>query len=112
MDGSFVTHISPMQGRHSSLRHAALKGRTKVVLFYPPYDGPALGPPLCMLALAAPLLKEGFDVVLVDGAIDKNILSRLEQECADGLCLGISVLTGPMITWSLRAAAAVKRKHP
>ncbi len=29
--------------------------RGKVVLFYPAYDGPPLGAPLCLLALASPL---------------------------------------------------------
>lgn len=40
--------------------------KNKVVLFYPPYDGPPLSAPLCMLALASPLLREGFDVKLID----------------------------------------------
>ena len=29
--------------------------RGKVVLFYPPYDGPPLGAPLCLLSLAGSL---------------------------------------------------------
>ena len=36
--------------------------KNKVVLFYPPYEGPPLGPPLCMLSLASPLLEAGFRV--------------------------------------------------
>ena len=43
----------------SSGRGGLLKKR-KVVLFYPPYDGPPLGAPLCLLSLAAPLLRIGF----------------------------------------------------
>lgn len=86
--------------------------KRKVVLFYPPYDGPALGPPLCLLALAAPLLEHGFEVVLVDGAIEADTAGRIVSECGDALCLGISVLTGPMITSALRVAREVKNKFP
>jgi hypothetical protein len=43
-----------------------LSGRRKVVLFYPPYDGPPLGATLSLLCLAAPLLQSGFEVKLVD----------------------------------------------
>ena len=35
--------------------------KQKVVLFYPKYDGPPLGAPVCLLALASTLLADGFD---------------------------------------------------
>ncbi len=35
--------------------------RGKVILFYPPYDGPPLGAPLCLLALASTLREANFD---------------------------------------------------
>ena len=44
----------------------------KVVLFYPAYDGPPLGAPLCLLALAASLREACFDVVIVDAAIEPD----------------------------------------
>jgi hypothetical protein len=53
----------------SNKRCGMLK-KNKVVLFYPPYDGPPLGAPLCLLSLAAPLLNAGFEVTVVDAAID------------------------------------------
>lgn len=68
----------------------------KVVLFYPPYDGPPLGAPLCLLALAASLREANFDVVMIDAAIEPDYLTRIECESVDALCIGISVLTGPM----------------
>jgi hypothetical protein len=43
--------------------------KRKVVLFYPPYDGPPLGAPLSLLCLASPLLQAGFEVKLVDNLI-------------------------------------------
>jgi radical SAM superfamily enzyme YgiQ (UPF0313 family) len=90
----------------------ASTNRKKVVLFYPPYDGPALGPPLCTLALAAPLLNDGFEVVMIDAAIDADASQRILRECSDALCLGISVLTGPMITSALHVARMVKSALP
>jgi anaerobic magnesium-protoporphyrin IX monomethyl ester cyclase len=86
--------------------------KRKVVLFYPPYDGPPLGAPLCLLTLASPLLKAGFEVVLVDAAIDRDWFKTVLREVRDSLCLGISVLTGPMIRGAIRMAKAIKNEFP
>jgi anaerobic magnesium-protoporphyrin IX monomethyl ester cyclase len=86
--------------------------KRKVVLFYPPYDGPPLGAPLCLLSLAAPLLQAGFEVKLVDAAIDPQWYQTILREARDALCLGISVLTGPMIRGAVRMAKATKRETP
>jgi anaerobic magnesium-protoporphyrin IX monomethyl ester cyclase len=86
--------------------------KRKVVLFYPPYDGPPLGAPLCLLSLAAPLLKAGFEVSVIDAAINPNWLHSVLHEVRDALCLGISVLTGPMIRGAVRVAKAVKKEAP
>ncbi len=84
----------------------------KVVLLYPPYDGPPLGAPLCLLSLAAPLLQAGFEVALIDAAIDPQWFQTVLREMRDALCLGISVLTGPMIRGAVRMAKAVKKEYP
>jgi radical SAM superfamily enzyme YgiQ (UPF0313 family) len=84
----------------------------KVVLFYPPYDGPPLGPPLCMLSLAAPLLQAGFDVALIDAKVDPQWFQTVLCEVRNALCLGISMLTGPMIRGAVRMAKAVKQEAP
>jgi anaerobic magnesium-protoporphyrin IX monomethyl ester cyclase len=86
--------------------------KRKVVLFYPPYDGPPLGAPLCLLSLAAPLLNDGFEVSVIDAAIHPDWLQTVLREVRDALCLGISVLTGPMIHGAVRAAKAVKKQSP
>ena len=88
-----------------------LKNR-KVVLFYPPYDGPPLGAPACLLSLASPLLQASFDVAILDAAIEPDWLSRTLRELQDALCLGISVLTGPMIRGAVRMAKAAKKAAP
>jgi len=85
---------------------------SKVVLFLPPYEGAPLGPPAGLLAVAAPLLADGFEVCLVDAAVEPRWLERVERECADALCLGVSLLTGPMIRGAVDAARRVKRLRP
>jgi anaerobic magnesium-protoporphyrin IX monomethyl ester cyclase len=86
--------------------------KRKVVLFYPAYDGPALGPPLCLLSLAAPLRNAGFAVSLIDAAIHPDWEARIVREGKDALCFGISLLTGPMIRGAVRAATLVKAAEP
>jgi anaerobic magnesium-protoporphyrin IX monomethyl ester cyclase len=86
--------------------------RGKVILFYPAYDGPALGAPLCLLALASPLREANFEVVIIDAAIEPDYLARIECESVDALCIGISVLTGPMIRGAIEVATAVKEQTP
>ncbi len=89
-----------------------MRMRGKVVLFYPAYDGPPLSAPLCLLALASPLLQAGFEVVVIDAAIEQNAEERVLREAAAALCVGISVLTGPMILGAIQMAQAMKRRHP
>src|SRR5271163_3796827 len=107
-----LTHIAPAPHRGAVRRGSTSTTRNKVVLFYPAYDGPALGPPLCILALAAPLLNHGFEVVMVDAAIDADAPQRILRECSDALCFGISVLTGPMISAALHISRMVKAALP
>ena len=86
--------------------------KNKVVLFHPPYDGPALGPPLSLLSLASPLLSAGFQVSIIDASIDPDYKKTVESEIADALCLGISLLTGRMIRAALDLSRFVRKHHP
>jgi anaerobic magnesium-protoporphyrin IX monomethyl ester cyclase len=89
-----------------------LPGTNKVVLFYPPYDGPPLGAPLSLLCLASPLLQAGFEVKLVDNLLSPDYEKTILRESVDALLLGISVLTGPHIGSAVRVSKAVKRLRP
>ena len=86
--------------------------RGKVILFYPAYEGPPLSAPLCLLSLAAVLRSEGFQVVMIDAAIEPDYKNRILREAADALCLGVSVLTGPMIAGAIEVSVAVKEQYP
>ncbi len=84
----------------------------KVVLFLPPYSGPPLGPPVGLLSLATPLIRAGFAVVVIDSAVVPDYLTAIERELDGALCLGISLLTGPMIRGAVRAARFAKGLAP
>jgi anaerobic magnesium-protoporphyrin IX monomethyl ester cyclase len=86
--------------------------RGKIVLFYPPYDGPALSAPLCLLALAAPLRGAGFAVTVIDAAICPDYRAEVLRECRDAICVGISVLTGPMIRSAVELAIQIRKSLP
>ena len=59
-----------------------------------------------------PCCDAGFEVALIDAAIEPNWLHAVLREVRDALCLGISVLTGPMIRGAVRMAKAVKKEAP
>ena len=86
--------------------------RGKVVLFYPPYEGSPLGAPLCLLALASTLRQSGFVPVIIDAAVEPDYKRRVIEEIEGALCLGISVLTGPMIRGAIEIAKAAKQLAP
>jgi radical SAM superfamily enzyme YgiQ (UPF0313 family) len=84
----------------------------KVVLFYPPYEGDPLGAPLCLLALAAKLRETNFEPVIIDAAIQPDYKNAVCAALDGALCLGISVLTGPMIRGAIEVAKAAKALYP
>ena len=51
-------------------------------------------------------------MALIDAAIEPDWLNVVLRELRDALCLGISVLTGPMIRGAVRMARAVKKEAP
>ena len=89
-----------------------MSGNKKVVLFYPPYDGPPLGAPLSLLCLASPLIESGFEVKLIDNLLFSDYEAAILRETENALCLGISVLTGPHIGAAVRVSRAVKKLRP
>ncbi len=89
-----------------------MKHKNKVVLFYPPYGGPPLGAPLCLLSLASPLLQAGFRVSLIDGAIVPDFDKVIAREIDDALCFGVSLLTGPMIRTAIKVSRQVRDARP
>src|SRR6516164_9469204 len=81
----------------------------KVVFFFPSFASSEATAPLGILAVATPLLRAGYQVVLIDSTITPNYKERVLQEVRDSLCLGISLVTGPMIRETVEIARAIKQ---
>ncbi len=83
-----------------------------VVLFFPSYYSDEAAPPLALIHLAAPLVAAGHEVRIVDSAVEGDP-ERAVLEATDGACaLGVSMVTGPMITQGVSVAAAVRAARP
>ena len=87
-----------------------MRARPRVVLYNPRAVFYTM--PLALVALASALDRERFDVVIVDGRLERDPVRRV-LEAADGaVCLGVSVLTGAPIRDALAVSRAVKARHP
>ena len=84
----------------------------KIVFFFPSFASTEATAPLGILAVATPLLRAGYTVQLVDSTITPNYKKRVLREVQDALCLGISLVTGPMIRETVEIARAVKEWNP
>jgi anaerobic magnesium-protoporphyrin IX monomethyl ester cyclase len=89
-----------------------MSARGRVVLFFPAYASDEAAPPLALLHLAAPLVAQGYDVRIVDSAVTSDSVSAVLREIEGALCLGISMVTGPMITHGVAVARAVRALRP
>lgn len=84
----------------------------KIVFFFPSFASSEATAPLGILAVATPLIRAGFEICLIDSTITPNFKKRVLEEIQDALCLGISLVTGPMIRETAELARAVKAWNP
>jgi anaerobic magnesium-protoporphyrin IX monomethyl ester cyclase len=84
----------------------------KVVFFFPSFASSEATAPLGVLAVATPLIRAGYQVVLIDSTITPDYKKRVLEEVRDAVCLGISLVTGPMIRETVEIARAVKEWNP
>ncbi len=84
----------------------------KVVFFVPSFSSIEATAPLGLLAISTPLLRAGYEIRIIDSTIAPNYIQRILEEVKDALCLGISVVTGPMIKDTVDVAKAVKKWNP
>jgi anaerobic magnesium-protoporphyrin IX monomethyl ester cyclase len=89
-----------------------VKSSKKIVFFVPSFSSIEATAPLGILAIATPLINAGFEVKIIDSTITPNYKKRILEEVQDALCLGISVVTGPMIRDTVEVAKAVKKWNP
>lgn len=84
----------------------------KIVFFFPSFASSEATAPLGILAVATPLIRAGFEIVLIDSTITPNFKERVLAEVKNALCLGVSLVTGPMIRETVEIAKAVKAWDP
>ena len=84
----------------------------KVVLFFPAYASNEASPPLALISIAAPLVQAGYDIRIIDEVLERDPVRAVFEALEDALCLGISVITGPMIRGAVQVGNAVKEKYP
>jgi radical SAM superfamily enzyme YgiQ (UPF0313 family) len=84
----------------------------KIVLFFPSYASREASPPLALIAIAGPLVREGYRVEIVDSAIEPNFVEEILSRLDGAICLGISLITGPMIRDTLAVGRAVRARYP
>lgn len=89
-----------------------MRTSNKIVFFFPSFASSEATAPLGILAVATPLIRAGFQIVLIDSTITPNFKERVLAEVQDALCLGISLVTGPMIRETVEIAKAVKAWDP
>lgn len=89
-----------------------MRSSRKIVFFFPSFSSSEATAPLGILAVATPLKRAGFDVVLVDSTIEPDFKRRVLSEVRDALCLGISLVTGPMIRETVEISRSIKEWDP
>ena len=84
----------------------------KVVFFFPAFSSQEATAPLGILAVATPLLRAGYQILIIDSTITPNFQKRVLEELSDALCLAVSLVTGPMIRETVQIARAAKELYP
>lgn len=89
-----------------------MKKSKKIVFFIPSFSSIEATAPLGLLAISTPLLRAGYEVCIIDSTIVPEYKKRVLDEVKDALCLGISLVTGPMISETVEISRAVKKWNP
>jgi radical SAM superfamily enzyme YgiQ (UPF0313 family) len=93
-------------------RFIRMRSSKKIVFFVASFSSNEATAPLGILAIATPLLNAGYEVRIIDSTISSNYKKEVLHEVRDALCLGITVVTGPMIRETVDVAKAVKKWDP
>lgn len=84
--------------------------RPKIVLYNPRAVFWTM--PLALVAVGSALDRERFEVVIVDGRLERDPVARLLAEARDALLVGLSVLTGSPLGDALLVSRALKAAYP
>ncbi len=86
-----------------------MKSQKPVVVLYNP-KAVFYTMPLALLAVGSYLDSEKYDVIIVDGRLETDPLSKIFSVLPNAICFGVSVLTGAPIKDALYVSRAVKNK--
>jgi radical SAM superfamily enzyme YgiQ (UPF0313 family) len=84
--------------------------RPKVVLYNP--DAVFFTMPLALVAVGSHLDPDRYDVVVIDGRLERDPVAAVLRHLDGALCLGVTVLTGAPIRDALRVSRAAKSHRP
>lgn len=84
--------------------------KKKVVLYNP--KAVFFDMPLALLAVASSLDATKYEVVIIDGRLEKEPLLKIEQHLIDTKIFGVTVLTGSPLMDALNVSRYVKTKSP
>jgi len=84
--------------------------RPRVVLYNP--RAVFFTMPLALLAIGSELDPERYEVVIVDGRLERDPERVLVEALADAVCLGVTVLTGAPISDALHLSRIAKQARP
>jgi len=90
----------------------AIKGRKKLILFYPNPRGEYRSLPYPLLYLGRALRETHMDVVLMDEAYDKNLLKYIEEEADNITAVGFSVIFGYQLQTAAALSKQIKSRYP
>jgi len=90
-----------------------MSNEKNILLIYPKTGmdfGSTVAPPHSLLAIAAPLHKEGYKVRIVDQRVDKDWQKEIARALSQKtICVGISCMTGTQIYFALEIAKIVRK---
>ncbi len=72
---------------------------------------PLVNVPLSLLALAR-MVKDDFDIKIINAVVDSDYKERILTSCENALCLAVSSMTCYQIRDGIDVCAAVKEKYP
>jgi hypothetical protein len=81
--------------------------QNKIVLFYPSYASNEAAPPLALIAIAGPLVSQGYDIKIIDTALETYFVVAVLRVIDGALCLCMSLISGSMIKGSVEVGTAV-----
>lgn len=110
--GFLVAVRTPHERDMQRVKGTAVKSSKKIVFFVASFSSIEATAPLGILAISTPLLEAGYKICIIDASITPDYKKRIMEEIKDALCVGISLVTGPMIRETVEVARAIKKWDP